>query len=379
MKKKLLFNLTEDWFFCSHFLNRALTAKKNGFSVYVCSKENNHKSIIESYGIKFIPLPYNRKNINPFYELYVLVRIIFLYKNIKPDITHNIAAKPIIYGSIASKICNIKSVINAPVGMGFIFTSESLKAKILRPILKLLMKSFLNTHHGKSRKTKVIFENNDDLKYFINLGALSKDESCVIRGAGVKVKKSKIKRKSSSFITVTLVARMIKDKGIYEFVSAAKKLKKKHFKVKFLLAGDIDSLNPSSLKKQTLNNWHKEGIITWLGWVDNVDMVLDKTDILCLPSYREGLPKALIEGAAKGLPIVTTNTVGCKDVVENGVNGFLVPVKNVKELSSKISKLIKSKVLREKMGKESLRIASSKFCEKIINSQTLDIYNELVN
>ena len=301
----------------------------------------------------------------------------FIYHSVKPDMVHQIAAKPIIYGSFAARICNIKSVLNAPVGLGYVFTSESIKAKILKPILKNLMKLFLNTHKGVNKKNKVIFENNDDLNYFVKLGALKRKDSCIIRGAGVKIKKLKPKKKSSKFLIVTLASRMIKDKGIYEFVAAARKLKKIKTKVKFLLAGDIDPFNSSSLKRETLIDWNNKGIVDWLGWVENMEPVFRETDILCLPSYREGLPKALLEGTAYGLPIITTDTTGCRDVVDNGVNGFLVPIKDVDALADKIGKLIDNKLLRENMGKASLEIASSKFSETIINAQTMEIYKEL--
>ena len=188
-----------------------------------------------------------------------------------------------------------------------------------------------------------------------------------------------IKKKSSKIVIVTLVARMIEDKGIYEFVAAAKKIRKKNTNVRFLLVGDVDKQNPSSLNKKTLIFWNKRKIIEWLGWVDNVNEVLEQTDVLCLPSYREGLPKALLEGAAKGLPIVTTDTVGCRDVVEDGLNGFLVPVRNIDQLALKIEELVKDNLLREKMGKESFKLAKNKFSEEIINTQTLEIYNELTN
>lgn len=378
MKKKILYNLTEDWFFCSHFLERALAAKKAGYSIIVIAKENKHKNIIESYGISFYPIPFNRKSINPLYEFYTLLKIIIIYSKIKPDIVHHVAAKPIIYGSIAAKFCRIKSVLNAPVGMGFVFSSDTLKARIIRPILKFFLKYFLNSHNGKYMRNKVVFENYDDLNYFIEMGALNPTDGCVIRGAGVKVNRifnKKIYKKVRP--TITLVARMLKDKGIREFVDAARILKNKKIKGRFLLVGDIDPLNPSSLEKSTLQTWNDEAIIEWRGWVNDVEKVLEETDILCLPSYREGLPKALIEGAAVGLPIVTTNTVGCKDVVEDGVNGFLVPIKNVNQLANKISILIKSSNLRGKMGKESHKIAKSKFALKKINSQTLKVYNDL--
>ena len=142
MEKKILFNITEDWFFCSHFLERALAAKDAGYSISVLCKENNHKALIESYGITFYALPFNRKSINPIYEFFTLLKIIFLYREIKPDIVHHIAAKPIIYGSIAAKVCKIKAVLNAPVGLGYVFSSDTIKARILRPILKLFLKQF---------------------------------------------------------------------------------------------------------------------------------------------------------------------------------------------------------------------------------------------
>ncbi|MBO6960224.1 MAG: glycosyltransferase family 4 protein [Prochlorococcus marinus CUG1438] len=377
MKKKLLFNITEDWFFCSHFVDRALAAKRAGYSIFVISKMNNHKSYIENLGIKFLSVPFNRKSVNPIYEFYIFLRIIYFYLKIKPDIVHHIAAKPIIYGSIAAKICKIKSVINAPVGMGFVFSSDSFKAKMLKPLVKFFLKQFLDSHYGPKRRNKVIFENRDDLNYFIEIGALKPSNAIVIRGAGVKLQVISGKRNSKQIPIVALVARMLKDKGIYEFVEAARKLKNEKLNAKFLLVGDIDPLNPTSLDRKTLSAWQSENVIDWLGWVDDVGSILRETDILCLPSYREGLPKALIEGASYGIPLITTDAVGCREVVEDGVNGFLVPIKDVEELKNKISILINNKDLREKMGKESYKIASSKFASKKINAQTLKVYDEL--
>ena len=146
------------------------------------------KDILENYGIKFISVPFNRKSINPFYEFYILIRIILIYKRVRPDIVHQVAAKPIIYGSIAARICRIKSVINAPVGMGYVFTSDTIKAKILRPLLKILFKFLLILIMGSNKRNKVIFENNDDLNYFIKLGAVDPKNACIIQGAGVMIK-----------------------------------------------------------------------------------------------------------------------------------------------------------------------------------------------
>ena len=377
-KKKLLYLITEDWFFCSHFLERALAAKKAGYEIIVCAKKNKDKKNIEGYGIKFQEVNFNRKNINPFYELLVLLKIINVYRKFSPDIVHHIAFKPIIYGSIAAKINNIKSVLNAPVGMGFVFISDSKKAFFIRPIIKILLKVLLSSNKGKNKKNKVIFENNDDLNYFVNLGAVKFKDACLIRGAGIKIDNNfVVYKKNNNFPIVALVGRMLKDKGIYEFVNAVKILKKENIKAKFLLIGGVDNDYSSSVSLEVLKKWHYEEIIEWLGFISNVDEILEKIDILCLPSYREGLPKALIEGAAKGLPIVTTNTVGCKDVVENGRNGFLVPVKNSIELAKAISILIKDEKLRFKMGCESFKMASKKFASSLIIEQTMAIYDEL--
>ena len=377
-RKNILYLITEDWFFHSHFLERALAAKKEGFQITVCTNQNKHKELIESYGFNFIKVKFNRRSMNPFYELKILKDIYFIYKKLNPDIVHHIAAKPIIYGSIAAKFNDIKSVINAPTGLGYVFSSNSVKAIMLRPILKYFYKLMLNSHKGINLKNKVIFENYDDLKYFYNLKAINKKDSCVIRGAGIKIKKrllsKKIKNKKP---VITLLARMLKDKGIYEFIEAVKKLKEKNIRASFLLAGDIDPKNPSSINIKHLRKWDRDNIVNWLGWVDNVDELLLKTDILCLPSYREGLPKALLEGAALGIPIVTTNAVGCRDVVKDGINGYLVPIKDSDKLAVALEKLIKNKEKREKMGKESLKIVKENFASSIIIDKTIKIYKEM--
>ena len=376
--KKILINLTEDWFFKSHFLSRAIDAKKSGYDVFVTCNESNDRKFIEQRGIKFISSSLNRRSINPFYELYILIKYFFIFRKINPDIVHNVGPKPIIYGSIAARINNIKSVINAPIGMGFVFSSESIKAKFLKLILLFLLKLTLNTHHGNDKKNRVIFENSDDMNFFLKRKIVKYNDSILIRGAGVEIDKELIKNKKKNDIpTVALVARMLEDKGIYEFVEAAKILKNKKIKVRFLLIGDVDKKNPTSLKQSILKSWNDQQIIEWLGWVKDVKKILLGVDILCLPSYREGLPKSLLEGASLALPLITTNTVGCREVVKDGVNGYLVPIKDSLGLSLAIEKLIKDKDLRLKMGEKSLQIAISQFSSEIINSQTIKIYNEL--
>ena len=166
-KKKIIINLTEDWFFISHFLSRAIDAKKAGYDVYISCNEKNHRNYIEKKGIKLFSLPLDRRGLNPIYELNTFLRYFYIFNKIKPDIVHNVGPKPIIYGSIVAKLVNIKSVINAPIGMGYVFTSSSLKAKLLKRILLFLFQLTLNQHHGKNKKNRVIFENSDDMNFFI--------------------------------------------------------------------------------------------------------------------------------------------------------------------------------------------------------------------
>ncbi len=378
MTKKIIINLTEDWFFVSHFLGRAIDAKENGYEVFISCNETDKRKFIEENGIKFLSLPLDRRGINPFYEFYILCKYYSIFNKVKPDIVHNVGPKPIIYGSIIAKLVNVSSVINAPIGMGFVFTSESIKAKLLKKFLLFLFKFTLNKHHGRNRKNRVIFENSDDLNYFSESKIVNIHEAVLIRGAGVEINEELIKSKKENKIpTISLVARMLKDKGVYEFVEAVKILKKKKIKGRFLLIGDIDTKNPTSLSQTQLKEWQEKQLIEWLGWVKDVKSILLETDILCLPSYREGLPKSLLEGASIGLPLVTTNTVGCREVVLDGVNGYLVPIKDSQKLSLAIKKLIEDKELRIRMGNESLRIAQSEFSAKLINFQTISIYNDL--
>ena len=226
--KKIIINLTEDWFFVSHFLGRAVELRKAGFDVYISCNETNKRKLIENNKIKLFSLALDRRSINPLYEFLILLKYCLLFYKIKPDIVHNVGSKPIIYGSIAAKILNIKSVINAPIGMGFAFSSDSFKAKLLKPILIFLFRCTLNKHHGRGKKNRVIFENSDDMDFFIRQKIVNKTDARLIRGAGVEIDyQFKEKKKINKNITISLVARMLKDKGIFEFVKAARILKER--------------------------------------------------------------------------------------------------------------------------------------------------------
>ncbi|GAA6212669.1 glycosyltransferase family 4 protein [Hyphomicrobiales bacterium 4NK60-0047b] len=369
--KKLLFLLSEDWFVCSHFLDRAVAAKAAGYDVVIVANENKHGDQIRNQGLRFVPLSYDRGGINIFKELHFLYKIFRLYKVEKPDIVHQISAKPIFYGSFIARLLKVPAIVNAPIGLGYVFSSNEVKAKILKPFIKFAYKLFLNRGNSKA-----IFENSDDLNYFVDMKALKAKDAVLIKGAGVDMQEFKPVSKSG-VPTIVLIARMLRDKGIEEFVEAAKNILSQNGKARFLLVGGLDEVNPTSFTEQQLTEWSAIDGINWLGKRNDVSELLKQSDIACLPSYREGLPKSLIEAAASGLPIVTTDTVGCREVVEDGENGFLVPIKTVEPLAKALMKLIENETLRQTMGEKSRKRAEQEFANELVIEQTLKVYTSL--
>lgn len=371
--RKLLFLLTEDWFFCSHFIERALAAKQAGYAVVVAANEQVHAAKIRAAGLRFVALPLERRSVNPLKELALLVRIFRLYRREKPDIVHQVGAKPMLYGSTAAQLARVPAIVNAPVGMGYIFSSTDRLAKLLRPSVRLAYRVLSNP-----KNSRVIFENGDDLRSFVNWGAVRAKDAVLIKGAGIDLEQFQPHPMPYGIPVVMLTARMLRDKGINEFVAAAHLLHEQGIKARFVLVGGPDPINPTSLTEQELNALNGKKSIEWWGWSDNMAEKLKQANIVCLPSYREGLPKSLLEAAACGLPIVTTDTPGCREVVIDGINGFLVPARNVPLLAEAMRKLIVDATLRMRMGQASRAKAVAEFSAEKVAGETLSVYLELV-
>lgn len=372
-KRKILYLLTEDWFFCSHFIERAVAAQAAGYDVVVVARERNHGERIRSAGLRFIGLEFERRSTHPLVELRQLKEIIRLYRRERPDIVHQVSPKPILYGTAAALLTGVAAIINAPVGMGYIFSSSDLRARLLRPFVRIAYRLLANP-----RRSRVVFENGDDLKHFVQWGAVRAADAVLIRGAGVDLSRFKPAARPRRVPVVALVARMLRDKGINEFVAAAQQLHGQGVAARFLLVGAPDPMNPTSIPLETLKGWHGRQGIEWLGWREDVDQLLREVDVICLPSYREGLPKSLIEAAATGLPIVTTDTPGCREVVRHGDNGFLVPVRDVPQLADALGRLVGDPQLRERMGKRGAEIAAAEFSSERVVAETLSLYREML-
>ena len=374
MTQKILFFISEDWFFCSHFIERASAARDAGYEVVVVTRVNANGNNIRLADLRLIPINFERRSINPFRELWMLRTLFRIYRTERPDIVHHIAAKPIFYGTAIARFIGVKSVVNAPVGMGYAFSSSDIKAKFLRPLIKFAYRLLLNP-----KGSRVIFENGEDLEAFVGSGVARRSETVLIPGAGIDLIRFQPQIEPNGAPVVVLVARMLRDKGIMEFLEAAELINSMGIAARFILVGDPDPGNPASIPVETLQQWNGRNGVEWWGWRDDIAGVLRQAHIVCLPSYREGLPKSLLEAAASGLPIVTTNAIGCRDVVEDGVNGYLVPVKESAPLASALLKLINDPELRVSMGMRGRNRAESEFSSQRVISETLAVYKQLVS
>jgi glycosyltransferase involved in cell wall biosynthesis len=366
---KLLFLVTEDWYFCSHRLEIAKAAKRAGFDVAVATRVQNHGHQIEAEGFKLIPIRMRRRFGSPWQELKTLFELVRIYRAEKPDIVHHVALKPMLFGSLAALIAGLPGVVNAVAGMGYVFTSRSTQARILRPFIQTFLRLLLS-----NERTSLILQNEDDLELLQGLGIVDGQHISLIRGSGVDIDHFHPLAEPEGDVTVAIVARMLWDKGVHNLVEAVQSLRAKGIPLRLLLAGDPDPDNPASIPETQLKAWDDEPGIDWLGYVEDVRDVLKQAHIACLPSRREGLPKSLLEAAACARPIVATDVPGCREVVRDGVNGFLVPSRDVQALADALEKLALDAGLRQRFGQAARKIAVEEFRSQLVIDRHLALY-----
>lgn len=368
--RHLVYVITEDWFFASHFLDRAKAAVKNGYRVTVVTRCRETAREFQGLGLTTINIEFSRRGLNPFTEFAKIWQLRSILKKIKPDIVHNIALKPVVLGSLATQLAGVRNIVNAPVGMGYVFTSQENKARILRPIVNALIRYSLS--RGNRR---VIIENHDDLNNLVTGGFAKFDLIALIKGAGVDTKKFDYRPEPDGQVRVIMVSRLLRDKGVQEFIDAAQLVRALDNTVRFVLVGDVDDGNPTSLSVNEIADLRNSSNVTWLGERTDIAELLAESHIACLPSYREGLPKSLIEAASVGRPIVTTDVPGCREVVTHMVNGLLTKPRNSNELAAAIIKLVNDPNLRRTMGTESRKKAEAEFSNEIVIRQTNSVYD----
>ena len=371
---KLFIIVNVDWFFLSHRLPVALAAQKAGWDVTIVTADTGKLKDIEAKGLKVINLPMSRSGMNLKEELGTLNFLRKLYKREKPDVVHHVGMKTILWGTLAARFAKVKGVVNAISGLGGFFAEENkgLMARVMPKVLKF-------SHNRKN--LLCIFQNNEDKALYVKNGIIREEQARYIKGSGVNLKEfCYTPEPTEGKIRVILTARMIVEKGIFILTEAAEKLRKDYEdKVEFWLVGGIDD-HPGAITKEQLDKACGGKYIKWLGYRTDVKELLQQSHIVAFPSYyMEGLPKSLIEATAIGRPIITTRSIGCKDTVDDGVNGFLIAPKEVEPLVEKLRLLIDDAALRQRMGKASREKAERDFSLDVVIEKHLSIYQELVN
>lgn len=371
--RKLLFLVTEDWYFCSHRLPIARAARDAGFDVVVVTRVDRHGDRILQEGFRLIALPWRRRSTNPWTELRTLVRLLGIYRRERPDIAHHVALKPAIYGSLIARLCRLTSVVNAVAGFGFMLSSNGFKARVFRRFVRTAIGSLKNSN------ARVMVQNPDDYEALARSGIVAERQLVMIRGSGVDVKRFAPTPEPEGIFTVAMVSRMLWSKGVREIVETTRLLRKRGLDIRTVLVGDPDAENPEAVPVSELTAWQDEGVIEWNGHVDDVPAIWAQSHVAVLPTYyREGLPKTLLEAAACGRAIVATDAPGCREIVRDGQNGYLVPVKDPEALANAIATLAKRSTLRHRMGALGRELVVDAFSEAVVRTETLAVYRSML-
>ena len=370
---KLFIVVNVDWFFLSHRKDVALAAQKAGWDVTIVTADTGKLKNIESLGLTVINLPMSRSGMNILQELGTLNFLRKLYKREKPDVVHHVGMKTILWGTLAAKFAKVKGVVNAISGLGGFFAEDNkgLMARVMPKVLKF-------SHNRKN--LLCIFQNDEDKGLYVKNGIIKPEQARYIKGSGVHLDEfCYTPEPTEGKIHVILTARMIVEKGVFILTEAAEKLRPKYGEtVKFLLVGGIDD-HPGAITKEQLDAVCDGSYIQWLGYRTDVKELLQSSHIVAFPSYyMEGLPKSLIEADAIGRPVITCNSVGCKETVIDGYNGYLIPTKDVDALVEKLDILLSDAELRQEMGRNSRKYAEENFSIDVVIERHLSIYDELV-
>ena len=368
-KRKILFIVNVDWFFISHRLPIALAAIKKGFEVHIACTITDRQYELESNGIVVHPLHLSRSGVGIVGEFKSLVQLYRVINKVKPDILHTVTIKPVLYGNIVARIAKVPVRISSISGLGYVFVASGIRSKIFRTLIAAMYRLALNG------ATAVIFQNKSDRDVLKQMGAVRTSQEVFVRGSGVALERYSVVKEPIGKPVVMLVSRLLIDKGVGEFVAASKILKSERRDIRMILVGSIDPGNPKSITSEQLTSWVNLGLVEYWGYCTNVSEVISKSNIIVLPSYREGLPKCLIEAAACGRAVITTDVPGCRDAIEPNKTGLLVPVKTDKPLADAILRLVEGDQLRHDFAKQSRQFAEKYFDIKDVIEVHLSIYS----
>ena len=373
---KFVFFANTDWYLYNFRLSTAQRLQADGHEVVMLSPPGPFGERFAAHGFRWVTLPMDRASLNPLREAGTLRHLARLLRRERPDLLHNFTVKCAVYGGLAARMARVPAIVNAVAGMGYVFTSNSAKARLLRPMVKSMMRATLD-----NRRSLLILQNPDDAEIFIQSRLVAAERIQVIRSSGVNTTRFRpAPRATGVRLRVLLAARLLWEKGIQEYVDAAVALKAQGRDIEFLLAGMPDPGNPRSVASADVQRWADAGTVTWLGHVEDMPALFNTVDVMALPSYyREGVPKSLIEGAAAGLALITTDLPGCREVVtRDGVNGLVVEPRNAKALADLIARLDDDRALLRRLGDRAREKALSDFDERLVIQRTVDAYDQLL-
>lgn len=364
---KILLFANTDWYLYNFRLSLAQALRERGDEVILCSPPGRYASLLQESGFIWIPFSFDRNGMNPLIEIITIWRLVRLFKQIHPHVVHLFTIKSVLFGSIAAHLAGVPNVVNAITGLGYVFIDGKLSTKIIRSIVKIL-------YYFSLKGTVIIFQNQDDRDLFIKLGIVKTSQTHVIAGSGVNLEHFVLQPEPDGTPIVILPGRLLKTKGVEEFVSSAQQILKTGLRARFVLVGDTDFSNPASVASSDLETWQQEGIIEWWGWRDDMRNVFAQSNLICLPSYREGLSRTLLEAAACGRALIATDVPGCREIVHHNINGLLVQSGNVPDLTKALVSLLDQPGLRKQMGLYGRQIVEENYSVQIIVDQTLYLY-----
>jgi len=376
MSKIILFANT-DWYLYNFRRSLALAVRAAGHDVLLISPPGEYGARFRDLGLRWEPLPaMDRRSLNPLRELRALAELFALFRREQPELVHNFTIKCAVYGSIAAMLTGVPARINAVAGLGYVFASNERRARLLRPVVRALMRFAL-----RGRRARLILQNHDDARMFLDHGLIEDARVRVIAGSGVDCNRFVPRtRTRNDPPRVLLAARLLWEKGVKEYVQASRTLRAQGRRIRFLLAGASDPGNPAAVPEAAVSSWVDEGIVEWIGHVDDMPALFASSDVFVLPSYyREGLPKSLIEAAACATPLITTDMPGCRDVVIDGVDGLIVPPRDADALGTAIARLLDAPELARKLGLAARAKTLAAFDERIVIRRTLETYEEVLD
>jgi glycosyltransferase involved in cell wall biosynthesis len=373
---KIVLFANTDWYLYNFRLPLAQTLQRRGIEVVLVSPPGPYGERFAALGLRWIPAPLQRRSLGLLREARVLAWLFRLFREEKPDLVHGFTIKCAIYASLAARLAGVHACVAAITGLGYVFTSTDLRARLLRLPVRWLLRQALN---GKGRR--LVVQNADDVAVFRDARLADDATIRLIPSSGVDLSRFTPAPRADDAtqpLRVVVAARLLWDKGLAEYAQAAKLLRERGRKIHFLLAGAPDPGNPASIDIATIERWRDDGGIDWLGHVDDMAALFHSADVAVLPSYREGLPRSLIEAAACGLALVTTDVPGCRAVVRDGVDGLLVPVRDAAALAQAIERLDDDRALLRRLGDAAREHALAEYDVERVNARTLEVYRELL-